>query len=99
MVEDDEIIIEIPDEGYEDSDMIPEGESYTGIVAGLPIIVVEDPEVGVWIAPGNWFAGLVLGPYMESWFYNEETPIFVYEGTYWDGLFQWLFMGKYEEDI
>ncbi len=75
-----------------------DGEIHTGIIAGLPVFVIEDEEDGIWIAPGNWAVGLFLSPYLESWFYNDDSPVFLYEGTYWDGLFEWAFMAKYEGD-
>lgn len=74
----------------EDDEQIT-GEVHRGIVFGLPVLVVEDEVEGIWVAPANWFVGLFLVPYMASWFYNDDSPVFVHEGSYWDGLIEWIF--------
>ncbi len=70
-----------------------EGEAHKGIVAGLPVVVIEEDGI-FWVAPANWFVGLILEPYMNSWFHNTDSPVHIYEGSYLDGLFEWIFMVK-----
>lgn len=74
-----------------------DGDVSKGIVAGLPVLVIEDEDDGIWIAPANRFSRIVLTPYMSSWFYNDDSPVFVYDGNYWAGLFDWLFTAKDED--
>jgi hypothetical protein len=69
----------------------------TGIIAGLPVTILPVEGDGMLIGYSFW-AGLILTPYMNSWFYNDDSPVFVYEGSYWEGLFQFLFMKKEEEE-
>jgi hypothetical protein len=73
-------------------------EFYAGIVAGLPVIVAVTPgDECIWVAPSNWLSWLILTPYMASWFHNGDTPVFIYEGSYWGGLFDWIFSAKEEQ--
>lgn len=74
-----------------DDDEALEGEVVRGIIFGLPVLVIQGDEE-TWVAPGNWFVGLFLVPYMDSWFYNDDSPIFVHDGSYWQGLIQWIFV-------
>lgn len=77
----------------------PNAEVKKGIIMGLPILISMDTEQGVWLSPANWFVYLPLTLYLNSWFYNDDSPVFVYEGSYWDGLFSWLFMAKDSEEL
>ena len=67
-----------------------EGEFSYGIIAGLQVCVIEEADGAVWVAPNGWLSKLILTPYMLSWFYNDNSPIFIYEGSYPEGLLDWL---------
>ncbi len=96
MTMDDKDLVEIDLEDYSSFLEGPlDGEVLTGIIAGLPVIVIEDSNE-TWISPANWFSSIFLIPYMASWFYDDSSPIFIYEDSYWDGLFDWVFMFKEE---
>ena len=77
----------------------PTAVAHKGIVAGMPVLVSLDTEQGTWIVPANRFVYVPLMLYMRSWFYNDDSPVFVYEGSYWDGLFAWIFMAKDSEEL
>lgn len=62
-----------------------------GILAGLPVIVEDDPETDtVWIAPANKYVTVLLDAYMDSDMFHEDVPIYIYEGSYFEGLIGWL---------
>lgn len=71
-----------------------------GILAGLPVIVEDDPETDtVWIASANKYVAFLLDLYMESDKFDEDTPVYIYEGNYFEGLIGWLTTPRgYDDD-